>query len=104
LSPNAPKVPPSSAPNTVSSDVVVCRATLRLPYETVRRHADEMVRGGICVRAGRRVTSRRQGPKADCDRWITRRRPTEDSITVASMKKKISRRNPERITRDAKKT
>lgn len=28
--------------------------SLRLPYETVRRHADDLVRDGICVRAGRR--------------------------------------------------
>ncbi len=27
--------------------------SLRLPYETVRRHADALVREGICVRAGR---------------------------------------------------
>jgi hypothetical protein len=27
--------------------------SLRLPYETVRRHADALIREGICVRAGR---------------------------------------------------
>ena len=27
--------------------------SLRLPYETIRRHADALVREGICVRAGR---------------------------------------------------
>jgi DNA-binding Lrp family transcriptional regulator len=34
--------------------VLAISRSLRLPYETVRRHADEMVRDGICVRAGRR--------------------------------------------------
>ncbi|WP_422002085.1 hypothetical protein [Reyranella sp.] len=28
--------------------------SLRLPYETVRRHADSLVQEGICIRAGRR--------------------------------------------------
>lgn len=33
--------------------VGVVSRSLRLPYETVRRHADALVREGICVRAGR---------------------------------------------------
>jgi len=38
----------------VPVSVLAISRSLRLPYETVRRHADEMVRDGICVRAGRR--------------------------------------------------
>jgi DNA-binding transcriptional regulator YhcF (GntR family) len=34
--------------------VLTLSRSLRLPYETVRRHADDLVRDGICVRAGRR--------------------------------------------------
>jgi hypothetical protein len=38
----------------VPVSVLAISRSLRLPYETVRRHADEMVKDGICVRAGRR--------------------------------------------------
>ena len=34
--------------------VLAISRSLRLPYETVRRHADMLVREGLCVRAGRR--------------------------------------------------
>lgn len=34
--------------------VLAISRSLRLPYETVRRHADALVREGICVRADRR--------------------------------------------------
>ena len=34
--------------------VLAISRSLRLPYETVRRHADTLVREGLCVRAGRR--------------------------------------------------
>ncbi|GEP60413.1 hypothetical protein RSO01_75790 [Reyranella soli] len=34
--------------------VLAISRSLRLPYETVRRHADMLVRDGLCVRAGRR--------------------------------------------------
>lgn len=33
--------------------VLAISRSLRLPYETVRRHADALVQAGICVRAGR---------------------------------------------------
>jgi DNA-binding transcriptional regulator YhcF (GntR family) len=33
--------------------VLAISRSLRLPYETVRRHADTLVREGLCVRAGR---------------------------------------------------
>lgn len=33
--------------------VLAISRSLRLPYETVRRHADVLVREGLCVRAGR---------------------------------------------------
>ncbi len=34
--------------------VLAISRSLRLPYETVRRHADSMVQDGICIRMGRR--------------------------------------------------
>lgn len=34
--------------------ILAISQSLRLPYETVRRHADAMVKEGICVRQGRR--------------------------------------------------
>ena len=33
--------------------VGVVSRSLRLPYETIRRHADALMREGLCVRAGR---------------------------------------------------
>ena len=33
--------------------VLAISRSLRLPYETARRHADTLVREGLCVRAGR---------------------------------------------------
>jgi hypothetical protein len=33
--------------------VLAISRSLRLPYETVRRHADALVQAGICVRVGR---------------------------------------------------
>ena len=38
----------------VPVSVLAISRSLRLPYETVRRHADDLVKDGICVRAGRR--------------------------------------------------
>jgi len=32
--------------------VLATSQSLRLPYETVRRHADALAREGLCVRAG----------------------------------------------------
>ena len=45
----------SVLPDTVRQPVSVLAISrsLRLPYETVRRHADALVRDGLCVRAGR---------------------------------------------------
>src|SRR5262249_20855611 len=33
--------------------VMAISRSLRLPYETVRRHADALLRDGVCVRSGR---------------------------------------------------
>lgn len=38
----------------VPVSVLAISRSLRLPYETVRRHADSLVKDGICIRAGRR--------------------------------------------------
>ena len=44
-------VQPDSDRRPVS--VLAISRSLRLPYETIRRHADALLQEGICVRAGR---------------------------------------------------
>ena len=38
----------------LTTSVLAISRSLRLPYETIRRHAEALVEAGVCVRVGRR--------------------------------------------------